>query len=80
MSKQIPPSQFSQQVLQLEAQVETLLSLLDMLAEENRHLRQREQQLVAEQSELVHKTDTVRDQIETMLGRLNALENTNTLS
>jgi cell division protein ZapB len=80
MSKQTPPPQFSQQVLQLETQVETLLHLLDKLAEENRRLKQREQQLVAEQSELVHKTDTVRNQIETMLGRLNALENTNTLS
>lgn len=80
MSKQTPPPQFSQQVLQLETQVETLLNLLDKMAEENRRLKNREKQLIAEQSELVHKTDTVRDQIETMLGRLNALENTNTLS
>jgi cell division protein ZapB len=80
MSKQTPPPQFSQQVLQLETQVETLFNLLDKLAEENRRLKIREQQLIAEQSALVHKTDTVRDQIETMLGRLNALENTNTLS
>jgi len=51
-----------------------LLQLLDALADENRQLKAREVQLLAENTELLSKTDSVRNQIESMLGRLNALE------
>lgn len=74
MNTDLNTSSFSQQISQLENQVEALLQLLDALTDENRELKAREVQLLAENAELLSKTDRVRNQIEAMLGRLNALE------
>ncbi|HWP94683.1 MAG TPA: TIGR02449 family protein [Gammaproteobacteria bacterium] len=58
----------------LEARVEELLRLLATLGEENRQLRQRERLLLAERAELIARHDQARARVESIIGRLKAME------
>lgn len=59
----------------LEQRVGELLSLVRQLAEENRALRHRQENLSGERAVLLQKNEQVRASVEAMIGRLRLLEN-----
>lgn len=58
----------------LEQRVGELLSLVQQLAEENRALRHRQDNLSGERAVLLQKNEQVRASVEAMIGRLRLLE------
>jgi uncharacterized protein (TIGR02449 family) len=58
----------------LETRVGELLALVHQLGEENRALRQRQDNLSGERSLLLQKNEQVRTSVEAMIGRLRLLE------
>lgn len=59
----------------LSARLDRLLELCQRLAEENRSLRQSQDQLSAERSNLLAKNEQARSRVEAMIARLKSLEN-----
>jgi len=55
--------------------VDRLLEMCQRLAEENRSLRQSQEQLSAERSNLLAKNEQARSRVEAMIARLRSLEN-----
>jgi cell division protein ZapB len=65
----------SQQQLQdLADRIDRLTDVSRRLIEENRSLRQSQEQLIAERSHLVNKNDLARTRVEAMIQRLKSLE------
>ena len=62
-------------VQQLAARIDKLLDLTRRLAEENRSLRQGQEQLVNERAQLLNKNELARSRVEAMIHRLKSLEN-----
>ena len=60
---------------EVAGRVDRLLELCQRLAEENRSLRQSQEQLSAERSNLLAKNEQARSRVEAMIARLRALEN-----
>ena len=60
---------------QLAARIDKLLDLTRRLAEENRSLRQGQEQLVNERAQLLNKNELARSRVEAMIHRLKSLEN-----
>ena len=60
---------------EVSGRVDRLLELCQRLAEENRSLRQSQEQLSAERSNLLAKNEQARSRVEAMIARLRALEN-----
>ncbi|MFM7625860.1 MAG: TIGR02449 family protein [Gammaproteobacteria bacterium] len=58
----------------LERQVEELIAALGAAREENRALRQRQDQLSVERASLMQRNEQVRTRVEAMIGRLKTLE------
>ncbi|GEM_PF-278747 len=58
----------------LERRVEALIHTCEELRVSNRTLREREQDLVAERSRLIEKTERARTRVEAMILRLKAME------
>jgi cell division protein ZapB len=58
----------------LEQRVGELLALVRQLAEENRALRSRQDNLSGERAALLQKNEQVRASVEAMIGRLRLLE------
>ncbi len=58
----------------LEQRVGELLALVRQLAEENRALRSRQENLSGERASLLQKNEQVRASVEAMIGRLRLLE------
>ena len=58
----------------LEVRVEELIRACAHLKDENKTLRAREQELVAERDRLAEKNDQARQRVENMIGRLRHLE------
>ncbi|MCW8908386.1 MAG: TIGR02449 family protein [Sedimenticola sp.] len=58
----------------LESQVDQLIQTIDRLSDENRSLRGRQQELMAERAELIEKTELARSRVEAMISRLRAIE------
>lgn len=58
----------------LEKQVEELIAALGVAREENRALRQRQDQLSVERASLMQRNEQVRTRVEAMIGRLKTLE------
>jgi cell division protein ZapB len=58
----------------LEMRVTELLSLVQQLSDENRALRQRQDNLSSERASLLQKNEQVRTKVEAMIGRLRLLE------
>ena len=58
----------------LEVRVEELIRACVHLKDENKTLRAREQELVAERDRLAEKNDQARQRVENMIGRLRHLE------
>ena len=63
------------QVQQLSARIDKLLELTRRLADENRSLRQGQEQLVSERAQLLNKNELARSRVEAMINRLKSLEN-----
>ena len=63
------------QVQQLSARIDKLLELTRRLADENRCLRQGQEQLVSERAQLLNKNELARSRVEAMINRLKSLEN-----
>lgn len=59
----------------LEVRVGELLALVQQLSEENRALRNRQDNLSTERAVLLQKNEQVRASVEAMIGRLRLLEN-----
>jgi len=60
---------------EVSGRVDRLLELCQRLAEENRSLRQSQEQLSAERSNLLAKNEQARSRVEAMIARLRSLEN-----
>jgi cell division protein ZapB len=58
----------------IRLEVERLVALAQRLAEENRSLRQTQDQLVAERAALLAKSEQARSRVEAMITRLKSLE------
>jgi len=60
---------------EVSGRIDRLLELCQRLSEENRSLRQSQEQLSAERSNLLAKNEQARSRVEAMIARLRALEN-----
>jgi cell division protein ZapB len=58
----------------LESRVNELIRTCHHLKEENKSLRSRQDQLVAERAALIDKTELARNRVEAMIQRLKSLE------
>ncbi|MEO8160920.1 MAG: TIGR02449 family protein [Arenimonas sp.] len=69
------PNDALAQVQQMSARLDKLLELVRRLADENRSLRQGQEQLVNERAQLLNKNELARSRVEAMINRLKSLEN-----
>jgi cell division protein ZapB len=69
------PNDALAQVEQLSARLDKLQELVRRLADENRSLRQGQEQLAAERAQLLNKNELARSRVEAMINRLKSLEN-----
>ena len=69
------PNDALAQVQQMSALLDKLLELVRRLADENRSLRQGQEQLAAERAQLLNKNELARSRVEAMINRLKSLEN-----
>jgi cell division protein ZapB len=60
---------------EVSGRIDRLLEMCHRLAEENRSLRQSQEQLSAERSNLLAKNEQARSRVEAMIARLRSLEN-----
>lgn len=60
---------------EVSGRIDRLLDLCRRLAEENRSLRQSQDQLASERSNLLAKNEQARTRVEAMIARLRSLEN-----
>ena len=63
------------QMQQLASRIDKLLDLTRRLADENRSLRQGQEQWVTERAQLLNKNELARSRVEAMINRLKSLEN-----
>jgi cell division protein ZapB len=68
------PTAIEQELKRLERRLGELLRAVDLLREENRALRQRQDALSVERSALMQKNEQVRTRVEAMIGRLKSME------
>jgi cell division protein ZapB len=64
------------EIKMLESRIDQLIDFCQQLKHENSSLRSENQDLADERARLVEKTKLARTRIETMIGRLKALERT----
>ena len=69
------PNDALAQVQQMSARLDKLLELVRRLADENRSLRQGQEQLTNERAQLLNKNELARSRVEAMIHRLKSLEN-----
>lgn len=69
-----PKGSLETELKRLERQVEELLAAVQLLKEENRALRHRQDTLAVERASLLQKNEQVRTRVEAMIGRLKMLE------
>lgn len=60
---------------QVSGRIDQLVEVCRRLAEENRSLRQSQEQLATERSNLLAKNEQARSRVEAMIARLRSLEN-----
>jgi cell division protein ZapB len=65
---------FESELRKLEKRVDELMVTVSQLKEENRALRQRQENLTAERSALLQKNEQVRARVEATIGRLKSME------
>jgi cell division protein ZapB len=77
MNKSDSPNDMTELDLQkLEVRVEELIRACSLLKDENKSLRTRQENLVAERAALIEKTELARAKVEAMITRLKAMEST----
>jgi cell division protein ZapB len=64
----------AQELKFLEKRLDELVGTIAQMKEENRALRQRQDTLMTERANLLHKNEQVRARVEAMIGRLKAME------
>ena len=64
----------SDQLGQLEQQVDELLALTQVLSKENRALRAQQKNWSTERAKLIEKNELAKSRVESMISRLKALE------
>lgn len=69
------PTDALAQVQQMSARLDKLLELVRRLTDENRSLRQGQEQLTNERAQLLNKNELARSRVEAMINRLKSLEN-----
>lgn len=74
MSKKAPEHQFEVELKALEQRLDDLVGVVDVLKEENRSLKQRQDALTSERAQLLQKNEQVRARVEGMITRLKAME------
>ena len=65
---------FTRELERLERRLDELVVITNQLKDENRSLRQRQDNLIAERATLLQKNEQVRARVEAMIGRLKAME------
>ncbi|PWQ94563.1 TIGR02449 family protein [Leucothrix arctica] len=68
-------ARLKEQVLELEQTLEKLMLISNRLFEDNQSLKLKETQLIKDRAELHAKNDKIRTQVEAMIMRLKAMEN-----
>jgi cell division protein ZapB len=63
-----------QQMREFSERVEQLIALAQRLADENRSLRQSQEQLMSERANLMARNEQARSRVEAMINRLKSLE------
>jgi cell division protein ZapB len=63
-----------QQMREFSERVEQLIALAQRLADENRSLRQSQEQLMSERANLLARNEQARSRVEAMINRLKSLE------
>jgi cell division protein ZapB len=75
MNKSDSPNHMTELDLKkLEVRVEELIRACNLLKDENKSLRTRQENLVAERATLIEKTELARAKVEAMITRLKAME------
>ena len=59
---------------QLELRIDDLIDTVGLLKNENTNLRQQQDKLTTERSQLIEKTEMARTRVEAMISRLKSLE------
>jgi cell division protein ZapB len=65
---------FDLELRRLEKRLEELVVVCRQLQEENKSLRTRQDTLMSERANLLHKNEQVRGRVEAMIGRLKSME------
>jgi cell division protein ZapB len=74
MSNPTPPSVTEQELRKLEVRLDELVRSIARLKDENRSLRNQQDNLVTERAGLIEKNETARTRVEAMINRLKAME------
>ncbi len=64
----------TEQLTQLEQQIDELLVLTQVLSKENRALRAQQKNWSTERAKLIEKNELAKSRVESMISRLKALE------
>lgn len=62
------------QLRRLTARIDALIERVQQLSDENRSLRQQQEHIVGERSQLLAKNEQARSRVEAMIARLKSLE------
>lgn len=63
-----------QEMREIASRIDRLITLCNRLADENRSLRQSQEQLMSERASLLAKNEQARSRVEAMINRLKSLE------
>ena len=74
MNRETAPTNLEQELERLEAQVGTLLELIERLSRENKSVRAQQESLSQERAGLLEKHDQVRNRVDAIVTRLKSLE------
>jgi cell division protein ZapB len=74
MSNQTPQSVTEQELRKLEVRLDELVTSIQRLKEENRSLRDQQDNLVSDRANLIEKNEMAKTRVEAMINRLKAME------
>ena len=74
MSNQTPQSVTEQELRKLEVRLDELVNSIERLKEENRSLRDQQDNLVSDRANLIEKNEMAKTRVEAMINRLKAME------
>jgi len=74
MSNQTPQSVTEQELRKLEVRLDELVTSIERLKQENRSLRDQQDNLVSDRANLIEKNEMAKTRVEAMINRLKAME------